>query len=134
MTMENWKACLLALLLLSAEAQAGYTHYFTWHGKPNDAALAQCVTEMRSVLEARKSILAGPEGTGSPAIGPMKIEFNGVGADEYEPFVFPGGDESNFCKTAAMPYDEVVTACLLIAHDHFPSSILSIESDGSWEQ
>jgi hypothetical protein len=38
----------------------------------------------------------------------------------------------NFCKTAGKPYDEVVTACLLVARDHFPEDILSIDSDGSW--
>jgi hypothetical protein len=46
--------------------------------------------------------------------------------------VFPNELGFNFCKTAAKPYDSVVTACLLVARDHFSSSVLSIDSDGSW--
>jgi hypothetical protein len=61
-----------------------------------------------------------------------QVDFNGVGDNAHEPFEFPGEEESNACKTEFKPYDEVVTACLLVAHDHFPSSVLTIASDGSW--
>jgi hypothetical protein len=60
------------------------------------------------------------------------VDLNGIGDDECEPCVFPGDLGFNFCKTRALPYDAVVTACLLVARDHFPSYELSISSDGSW--
>ena len=116
---------------------AGYTHYFTWHEKPKDAELKACVGEMNLLIEVRKSMLVSPdvEGAvpGSLKLETMHVDFNGIGDDAHEPFVFPGTDGFNFCKTAYKPYDEVVTACLLVARDHFPPSVLSISSDGSWE-
>jgi hypothetical protein len=59
---------------------------------------------------------------------------NGIGDGANEPFVFPGELGFNFCKTEGKPYDAVVTACLLVAHDHFPTSVLSIDSDGSYSE
>lgn len=124
-----------ALCLLCCEARAGYTHYFTWHQAPSDAALRPCIAEMRLIVDARKRILLPPKDIdstpGSPMIGPLSLDINGIDEDAHEPFVFPGDSGSNFCKTEAKPYDEVVTACLLVARDHFPPSILSISSDGS---
>jgi hypothetical protein len=66
--MQNLKRCLLVLIAFwrCAGAQAGYTHYFTWNQKPDEAALQQCIAEMRTVIEARQNILAGPEGTVHP--------------------------------------------------------------------
>jgi hypothetical protein len=113
-------------------ARAGYTHYFVWHQKPDDAALKACVGEMRRIIEARTNILAGPDGTNAIEIDSSHVDLNGIGDDAHEPFVFPGALGFDFCKTDGKPYDEVVTACLLVARDHFPSSILSIDSDGSW--
>lgn len=135
----------LALLttVLCIPASAGYTHYFTWHQRPSAAALRDCVGEMRLLVEARRKKLAGPEGEGAPVIEAESLVFNGIGEDSHEPFVFPGTIERtppipkldpgfNFCKTMGKPYDEVVTACLLVARDHFPVSVLAIGSDGSW--
>ena len=39
-----------------------------------------------------------------------------------------------FTKTAYKPYDEVVTACLIVARDHFPPALLTIHSDGEWAE
>jgi hypothetical protein len=91
---------------------------------------------MNRLIGARSGILVSPDEPDSKP-GMLKLEtsrvdFNGTGVDAHEPFVFPGGNGFNFCKTAAKPYDEVVTACLLVARDHFPPSVLEISSDGSW--
>jgi hypothetical protein len=120
--------------LFCATAHAGYTHYFTWHQKPNDTDLKACINEMRRIIETRTNMLAGPDGTAASIIGPTGVDLNGIGDDAHEPFVFPGEEGFNFCKTQVKPYDAVVTACLLVARDHFPQSVLSIDSDGSWSE
>jgi len=135
--MRALSAILAALAVSCIHAHAGYTHYFTWHQTPTEAALKQCVAEMNLLIEARKNILVSPDAPGSvpasPKVETSHVDFNGVGENAHEPFVFPGENGFNFCKTAAKPYDEVVTACLLVARDHFPSPVLSISSDGSWD-
>lgn len=132
--MRIWRlySLVVAVFLFCGKAFAGYTHYYTWHERPNSAALASCISEMRLIVEAQTNILAGPEGSGAPEISSTNLVLNGIGDDGHEPFVFPKDLGFNFCKTAAKPYDAVVTACLLVARDHFPSSVLSIDSDGSW--
>jgi hypothetical protein len=122
-----------ALLLVCASAYGGYTHYFTWAQTPDEAKLKACIQEMMKLIEARKSMLAGPDGTGTVKVDSSHIEFNGKGEDAHEPFIFPGPIGENFCKTQWKPYDAVVTACLLVARDHFPDSILKIGSDGDWD-
>jgi hypothetical protein len=122
-------ACVFCL-----KAEASYDHYFTWKEKPSDAELKACIAEMRRIAEARKDILAGRNGPGSPIIlDATHLDLNGRGDDEYEPFIFPGKPGFNFCTTAGKPYDAVVTACLIAARDHFPPGVLAISSDGSWE-
>ena len=54
-------------------------------------------------------------------------------AATHEPFVFPGRAGFNFCKTNGKLYDAAVTACLLVARDHFSPDELKIDSDGQWE-
>ena len=125
---------LVIMCLFCTSAFAGYTQYYTWHQKPGDTELKTCISEMRRVIEARTNILAGPDGTGTVIIDPSHLALNGIGEESHETFIFPGELGFNFCKTAAKPYDEVVTACLLVARDHFPSSVLSIDSDGSWSE
>lgn len=128
------------LVLCSFHARAGYTHYFTWKQTPDDASIRICVADMNRLIQARKNILVSPdlpESTpGSPKLSATNVDFNGIGENGHEPFVFPyvfpDHDSFNFCKTAWKPYDEVVTACLLVARDHFPASVLEISSDGSW--
>jgi hypothetical protein len=143
MPLGNLFRLTLLTCFLCLHANAGYTHYFRWCQKPDEASLSRCINEMRRIVDARKSMLAGPEAEGEPMVTAQSLVFNGVGDNGHEPFVFPGDIEStprgpkipagfNFCKTAAKPYDEVVTACLLVARDHFPPSVLAIESDGSW--
>ncbi len=138
-TLQVWFGSFALLIISPGTGLGGYTHYFTWQKKPSEEALRKCVADMRRIVEARKEILAGPDGTGQPQIGPLEISFNGrghenEGLDEaHEPFVFPGKEGFNFCKTAYKPYDAVVSACLIVARDHFPREVLKIESDGDWD-
>jgi hypothetical protein len=133
----------LCICALPSPLLAGYDQYFNWHSKPSDPALRECIAEMRLIVEARRSMLAGPESEGAPEIHATSLAINGIGDDGHEPFLFPGTIEQtppfadntpglNFCKTNGKPYDAVVTACLLVARDHFPASVLGIGSDGRW--
>jgi hypothetical protein len=60
------------------------------------------------------------------------VVFNGIGDNGHETFIFPNDLGWNFCKTAYKPYDEVVTAALLVARTHFSPQELEIASDGEW--
>lgn len=126
---------LLALLVvaLPAPALAGYSHYWTWKKTPDAAKVRKCAAEMRKVLAASPAKLAGPEGTGKPTALDGILAFNLAGDDDKigEPFVFPGLFETrNSCKTNGLPYDPVVTACLLVMMDHFTKDEVDIGSDG----
>jgi len=124
----------LHTLVFCPQARGGYTHYFTWHQTPDEAAIKKCVAEMRLIILTRTNILAGANDADSPLVlEESRVDLNGIGDDAHEPFVFPGRPGFNFCKTAYKPYDEVVTACLIVARDHFPPSALAISSDGAWE-
>jgi len=125
---------MFGVFLFAPAGWGGYTHYFTWHGKPDQAQLKKCLAKMRLVVDAARKDLAGPDGEGDPLVEPLQLQINGKGKDAHEPFYFPGQEGLNFCKTLAKPYDCVVTACLLVARDHFPEKVLEIASDGSWSE
>src|SRR5664280_1072708 len=80
--------------VLCLHANAGYTHYFRWLQKPDEATLSRCIDEMRRIVDARRSILAGYEGEGVPEVTAHSLVFNGVRDSGHEPFVFPGYTES----------------------------------------
>jgi len=122
-----------AALAATPQARAGYTHYFTWRQPPDEARLKACIKDLARVSAAANDLLAGLEGTGAPVVESLRIQFNGREPEDSEPFVFPGNPGFNFCKTLAKPYDAVVTACLLVARDHFPPGMLEISSDGDWQ-
>lgn len=131
----HWVAVLVVAvlaLLLPREAHAGYTHYWTWKREPDRPRLERAVAEMNRIVAAKRGML-DVQDAGSPA----EILFNGIGDDGHETFGFPlapfaGKPEFNFVKTAAKPYDAVVTACLIVARDHFTREELEIKSDGDW--
>jgi len=123
-----------ALVAMPDFARAGYAHYFAWNGQPDSARLAACIADMAKIVAAAKILVAGPDGSGSPDVEPLEIEFNGVGANAQSPFDFPGNAGRNSCKTQLKPYDAVVTACLIAARDHFPPTMLAIASDGNWDE
>ena len=59
------------------------------------------------------------------------IALNGFGSEAHESFVFtPAVIEFDFCKTAQKPYDNVVTAILILAKEYFPEW-LEVTSDGT---
>lgn len=118
----------LLVLLVSREAHAGYTHYWTWKVAPDGPRVERAVAEMNRIVEAKRSLLVVED-----AGGPGAIFFNGIGEAAHEPFVFPGKVGFQFVKTMMKPYDAVVTACLIIARDHFTADELSIKSDGTWD-
>ena len=89
-------------------AHAGYTHYWRWRSAPDAAELRAAVADMNRIAKARPGEVT-VESNGA------SITLNGIGDDGHEDFRFPAGA---FCKTAAKPCDEVVTACLLVARDH----------------
>jgi hypothetical protein len=123
---------LLAALGIAGQATAGgYAHAFRWY-QPDTVALKVCVADMARVLMAANDKIAGPYGTGSAVIADEKIHFNGRGDEAEEAFLFPGKLDRNECRTMRDPYDAAVTACLLVARDHFPPGLLGIESDGQW--
>ena len=144
---------LLVVLFAPRVAYAGYTHYWEWHGRPDPKALDACLADMTRIVEARRSILSDGRGrTGSAAVfsdsyrfgdagEPVpEIAFNGIGDDAHEMFGFPlapftSDDPSfQFTKTAYKPYDEVATACLIVARDYFNKDVLAIHSDGTWPE
>ncbi|MBI5498302.1 MAG: hypothetical protein HY904_25090 [Deltaproteobacteria bacterium] len=122
-----WVALFIAL---PQAAHAGHTHYWTWLAPPDAHAVELAVAGMQRLAASRPDVAVTLERGDAGTVG---ITLNGVGADAHEPFVFPGKDRFNFCKTAQKPYDDVVTAALILARDHFDASVLRVESDGAWE-
>jgi hypothetical protein len=123
----------LLALLAPAPAHAGYTHYWRWKIQPDKPRLERAVAEMGRIVDSKRAILdVGDAG------GQDEILFNGIGDEGHEAFGFPlapfaGKPEFNFVKTAMKPYDAVVTACLIVARDHFMREELEISSDGTWD-
>lgn len=107
----------------------GYTHYW----KNTDAPTPEFIAAVRKVIAASPVKLAnlmGTEGT-QPEVTADRVAFNGCGDDAYESFVFEGGKEFEFCKTARRSYDVVVTAVLaLVAH----FGLAEVSSDGGAEE
>lgn len=137
---------IVVLCATASTARAGYTHYWTWRRPPDRAALARALGEMQALVAARRAILDVADGFDGGLEAPFGdaghlplVLFNGRDADAHETFAFPlapftAGDPSfQFVKTAQKPYDEVVTACLLVARDHFAPDQLSIRSDGRFD-
>lgn len=131
-----------ALFLYAGECAAGYSHYWRWHtSQPDPAALARCRADMDRIVLARREILE-PRTFRIPFGDAGEVEvlaLNGKGDDAHESFGFPlapftADDPSfQFVKTLGKPYDEVVTACLIVARDCFGHDVLTIQSDGDWQ-
>jgi len=103
----------------------GYTHYFQLHTQPSVEAWAHFIKGANQLLEQAWDIETEHELTDE------FIVINGIGKESHETFVFSkSNSEWDFCKTAKKPYDNVVTAVLILAKYLFPSMYL--RSDGSW--
>ncbi len=123
-------AALAVLLLAPGSAWAGYTHYWTWKRAPDAARVKLTIAEMRTIAGARRDLVTFSERDGA-------FLLDGLGENAHETLVFPGTFRANeqhggfnFVKTAWKPYDVVVTACLLVARDHFGAEEVELRSDG----
>lgn len=95
----------------------GYTNY--WSLKTNKFP-KEFLDDVRKIIDA--SIVdivsySGEEGT-EPIIEENEIALNGKEPEAYESFVMDAERGFNFCKTARMPYDQVVKAILIIAEGY----------------
>ena len=124
----------------------GYTHYWTektTNKKTSNEFVNVCKKLNKSLPMTSetaggyhsndKIVICGGNGSGKPMFTPNLISFNGDNETEmsHETFYVEfGDDEWNFCKTARKPYDLLVCACLIAAHE-----ILGYEvtSDGDFE-
>lgn len=122
----------------------GYTHY--WDRKPTAnydeeyAAFSGVVKQLIVAAESRGIIVADGSGEieGGWIVDDDKIVFNGFDKQSYETFwfgrIYPArGLAFNFTKTARLPYDALVTACLLAIKDASGQKI-SVFSDGNWDE
>jgi hypothetical protein len=124
-----------------------FTRYWRVRTDTDPEKLVEVAREMAKIIEASTVPLANFEGEPGtkPQIDLAKgmVFFNGVGVDDegdaYESFYWPPDlnypsrrDPQwtfGFCKTGRLPYDEVVSACLLAAKAALGEQI-EISSDG----
>lgn len=126
----------------------GYTHY--WYKQLGEypaqwAAFAEKCRAIVDLAEEQGTPLAGGLGDGRPEITEEIVWFNGLDPDGYETFHVDANQKIDmwstvrdekafgFCKTGRMPYDRVVTACL-IALKCTHGDLVVIDSDGSWAE
>ena len=113
----------------------GYTHYWKLSNiSQHSARWKTVIIDMSKIIAASPVPLGDSCGSNAPSISATEVLFNGrhENNQDHETFHFPGEHGFNFCKTAAKPYDIVVTACLAVAKDIFGSEI-SVSSDGEAE-
>ena len=67
-------------------------------------------------------------GNDYPIANDEEICFNGVEGEGCEDMVISRFPKPDFCKTARLPYDKIVTAVLVAFKHHFPKA--EISSDG----
>lgn len=108
----------------------GYTHYFTTRATLKNEVWSELLTDVAKIISASGITIGGWDGLGAPTLSSEKIVFNGSPA--YETFHLPHkGNGFEFCKTARLPYDKVVTAVLIRARDYYGDEI-QLSSDGDW--
>ena len=132
----------------------GYTHYFKRqrnisNEEANSLFKAYAVGVEKIVQKAHERGIAIADRFGERIgveILDDYIAFNGLDEESCETFLVRAMPEPynperrwedqdwefNFCKTRHLPYDEVVTACLILMKDVYGSRV-KISSDGEWE-
>lgn len=111
----------------------GYTHYFTQVTSTEGDDL----NYLKFAIDASIIILTA-EKRGLNLdwhVDDKHVQFNGAGVDGFcETFTFTREANLmfNFCKTGQLPYDEVVTACLIALKRAYGEKV-SIGSDGEWD-
>jgi len=123
-----------------------YTHYWT-PNKVTNAEWKPFLAEVKQLVKAlpAHSLSAGEyykdeplkicgwNGKGLPTFNNKKISFNGDASNDLDHETFsiePEKNDWNFCKTARKPYDLLVCAVLLSAHNHLN---YEVSSDGDLE-
>ena len=124
----------------------GYTHYWT----PKEAApekwnefVAACKKLNKSLPQTSETaggfhkddmiVIRGWDGTGRPLFNKNVISFNGDSGRDLDHETFHIEAKRNnwsFCKTARKPYDLLVCACLIAAHEILD---FEVKSDGGLE-
>jgi hypothetical protein len=118
------------------DTNIGYTHYW----EPTAAALTTTAFGRLSTAASKVAELSDvaicyeyDEPDKAPVFKKEGIRLNGRGEDGHETFLLSlGASGFDFCKTAAKPYDVVVTAILVLA-DHFSEGRFNVSSDGTPE-
>ena len=114
----------------------GTTHYWQLHAAIAPEQWAQVAAVSRRLIQSRAELLSHDgESSQHPVVDSERIEFNGRGVQARETFELrrvpaePG--EWVFCKTDGLPYDEVVTAVLIVLKLYVGESVL-LRSDTDW--
>lgn len=95
----------------------GYTNY--WDLEKTKFP-TEFLEDVKKIINASIVDIVGWDGEegSEPTITENEISLNGLVPEDYESFVLGGERGFNFCKTARMPYDEVVKAVLILA-EHY---------------
>ena len=104
----------------------GYTHYFQLKQVPTEQAFTKFSNGARQLAEASGIKLI-------TEFNNETVVVNGIREGKHETLFISRTDTNwAFCKTAQKPYDEVVTAILILSKYLFPSMYIS--SDGNWSE
>jgi hypothetical protein len=109
----------------------GYTHYYKILEDIDIKTFANFARDASKIINDQRDILADHRGQGSPIVRECEILLNGIGDDSCESFIVNRDKSSEFCKTRRLPYDDVVTAILILLDDHLLSKA-EISSDGNF--
>lgn len=110
----------------------GYTHYWT-ASQQLDPLPEKAVKDIQAIFDKCADIIAFEEDEPDkpPLVTPELITFNG--REGCETFVFDLSKGFNFCKTARLPYDDVVVAVLIVLKSNY-GELLDVSSDGCGDE
>jgi hypothetical protein len=103
----------------------GYTHYWT---PSKDILPTKAVKAAEAIVE--HGIREGIIDKESAKVSVHSVEFNGIGEDGHEDFIYKVGGEWSFCKTARKPYDLYVCSVLVILRYFLK---IELNSDGGMD-
>jgi len=108
----------------------GYTHYWT-NVTDLPPLQPETIRRVKFVLAKYDDLLCGPD-QGRPLVTAGRVAFNGRDEDGFEDFDWDRFETWDFCKTARMPYDNVVGMVLLILKEQYGAGMV-ITSDGDFD-
>ena len=124
-----------ALIALAAfPALADRSHMWVWKKPPPTAALDKAVEEMNRLLEASGAAGEIPAPVRTATLAWIATGFSPLTKEDGQPFLFPGLEFANRCRTKLPAYDALVTASLLVARDHFGPDVMGLSSSASWAE